>query len=96
MKFEWNEHKAADNLRRHGVDFVFATGAFKDPLAVEKIDDRQDYGEERIIRIGYATGEEFEKLLTIIYTEREDIHRLISARTADKNEQNEYFRENAA
>jgi len=51
MEFSWDPAKADVNLKIHGVTFGFATTAFEDPLAIEKIDDREDYGEERIIRI---------------------------------------------
>jgi uncharacterized DUF497 family protein len=91
MDFEWDEEKAAYNQREHGVSFAFATKSFRDQRALEKIDDRQDYEEERIIRTGYAS----DKLLTVVYTERNEAYRLISARIADKNEQDEYFCENA-
>ena len=46
--FEWDVRKAATNWRDHGVSFEHATKAFADLFAVEVIDDRKDYGEERI------------------------------------------------
>jgi uncharacterized DUF497 family protein len=95
MLFEWDDTKAATNLRDHGVSFVFATRAFEDQLGVENIDDREDYGEERTILIGYAIDGGSEKLLTIVYTERGEVRRLISARPATSDEQDEYYRENA-
>jgi uncharacterized protein len=95
MNFEWDEAKAANNLRKHGVSFAFATTAFEDSCAIEKIDDREDYGEERIILTGYGTDDMSGILLTITYTLRDEIHRLISARIAVKYEQDEYYRENA-
>jgi uncharacterized DUF497 family protein len=95
MQFEWDDAKAAANLREHGVSFAFATRAFEDPLALEKIDDREDYGEERIILIGHGIGEGSQRLLTIAYTQRDEVRRLISARTATKYEQDKYYRENA-
>ncbi len=49
-----NEAKAAANLRVHGVSFDMATSAFRDTLAIEWLDDREDYGEERFILIGMA------------------------------------------
>jgi uncharacterized DUF497 family protein len=91
MEFEWDDAKAARNQRQHGVGFVRPAKAFLDPFAVEWIDDRQDYGEERIILLGVAEG----RLLTIVYTQRSPRIRLISARAATKHEQDIYFRENA-
>ena len=90
LEFEWDDAKAAENYTRHGVSFDLAKKVFNDPFAVERIDDRQDYGEERYIIIGLADGE----LLFVAYTEREERIRLISARRAIRHEQDVYFRHN--
>jgi uncharacterized protein len=45
--FEWDEAKAAANFARHGVTFEAARDVFKDPFAIEQLDDRRIYGEER-------------------------------------------------
>jgi uncharacterized protein len=45
VDFGWDEDKAADNLRKHRVDFADAAGVFDDPLAFSMRDD--DPGEER-------------------------------------------------
>jgi uncharacterized DUF497 family protein len=49
--------KAEANLSAHGVSFELAKTVFKDPFAIELLDDREDYGEERFIIIGMAKGE---------------------------------------
>jgi len=67
-----------------------ATEVFKDPFAIERLDDREDHGEERFILIGSAAG----SILTVIYTERNGRVRIISARQATKREQDDYFTEN--
>jgi uncharacterized DUF497 family protein len=54
--FEWDERKAADNYARHGVSFAAARNVFKDPFAIEQLDDREDYGEDRFIIIGMVEG----------------------------------------
>ena len=90
LEFEWDDAKAAENYTRHGVSFDLAKKVFNDPFAVERIDDRQDYGEERYIISGLADGE----LLFVAYTEREERIRLISARRAIRHEQDDYFRHN--
>ncbi len=71
----------------HGVTFGQATKVFDDPMALEKIDEREDYREERINLIGMCDG----IILHITYTERGDRIRLISARKATKHEQNRYY-----
>ncbi|MBK3401171.1 MULTISPECIES: BrnT family toxin [Methylobacterium] len=91
-RFTWDERKAASNLRRHGVAFEIALMAFRDPFAVEQIDDREDYGEERINMLGMCDG----VILFVTYTERGEEIRLISARRAERHERDRYFRENSA
>lgn len=61
---------------------------FKDPLFLERIDILEAYGEERSLAVGMVRGE----LLAIVYTERGERIRLISARRATKHEQDDYFR----
>jgi uncharacterized DUF497 family protein len=41
LEFEWNDDKAEDNWRAHGVSFDLAKTAFKDPFVVERVDDRE-------------------------------------------------------
>ena len=90
MPFEWDETKAAENYAKHGVSFETATEVFRDMFAVERLDDREDYGEDRFILIGIVDG----TVLTVVYTERSDRIRIISARQATKREQDDYFVEN--
>lgn len=72
--------------------FHEAIKAFHDPFAVEHIDDREDYGEERINLIGMCEG----ILVRVTYTERgEERIRIISARQAERHEQDDYYRENS-
>jgi len=89
--FEWDDDKAATNLQRHGVAFDQAVRAIKDPFAIEGFDDREDYGEERVNLVGMCG----DTLLHVTYTERGDRIRIISARWAERHEQDQYYRENA-
>lgn len=89
LEFEWDRTKAAENLRRHRIDFNQAAEVFSDPNAFEIFDDTQDYGEDRFARTGVSEG----KILTIVYTGREGRIRIISARKATKNEQENYRRQ---
>ena len=91
MDFEWDDIKAAENLRNHGGGFVHAALAFRDPFAVEWIDLREDYGEERIVLLGMAG----DHVLSVVYRERAERIRIIPARQATKNEQDFYHRQNA-
>ena len=92
MEFEWHDAKAEVNLAAHGVSFELAKTVFRDPFAVERLDERENYGEARFVIIGMASGE---VLLFVAYTEREDRIRLISARRATTHEQDDYYRQNS-
>jgi uncharacterized protein len=91
MEFEWDDDKAAANWRGCGVRFEQGARACLDLFAVELIDDREDYGEERINLLGMCDG----AILHVTYTERGNRLRLISVRRAERHEQDYYFRENA-
>jgi uncharacterized DUF497 family protein len=90
-EFEWDDDKASTNWRDHGVAFHEAIAAFRDTFAVERIDDREDYGEERINLLGMCEG----VLIHVTYTERGERIRVISARRAERHEQDDYYRENS-
>jgi len=92
VQFEWHKSKARANFKLHGVSFELARTVFKDPFAIERVDDRDDYGEERFVIIGMAEGS---VLLFVAYSEREEHIRIISARRATRNEQDDYFSQNA-
>jgi len=92
LEFEWHDTKAEANLQTHGVSFDLAKTVFKDPIAIERLDDRKDYAEERFVIIGMAEGH---VLLFVAYTEREDRIRIISARRVTQHEQDDYYRQNA-
>ena len=92
LEFEWHKAKAEANFRRHGVSFDLAKTVFKDPFAIERLDDREEHDEERFVIIGAAEGR---VLLFVAYTAREERIRIISARRATQNEQDDYFQQNA-
>jgi uncharacterized DUF497 family protein len=86
IEFEWNADKGAANAIKHGVSFADATNVFNDVFAVHVIDQSMDYGEERFIAIGLVSG----IVLTVVYVERHDRIRIISARKATRHEQRVY------
>ena len=92
LEFEWHVAKAEANWLNHGVSFELAKTVFNDPFAVERVDHRENYGEERFVIIGMAEGH---VLLFVAYTERDQRIRLISARRVTQYEQEDYFRQNA-
>lgn len=89
-EFQWDDQKAAENYAKHGVSFEMARDVFKDPFALEWLDDRNDYGEERYGLIGMAEG----RLLFVAFTMRGDAIRIISARGAEPHEHKRYHDDN--
>jgi uncharacterized DUF497 family protein len=90
IEFEWDAGKARENRRKHGVSFDQAKQAFTDPFGVEWIDE-SGHDEERTILLAMADG----AILVVVFTERGDRLRLISARKANRNEKSLYFKESA-
>jgi len=88
MRYEWDEDKRAANLAKHGVDFEEAE-RFDWSLAIEAIDDRADYGEERWVALGSID----ERLHVLTYTVRGENIRLISLRKANRRESEHYEEE---
>jgi uncharacterized DUF497 family protein len=85
MDFEWDDAKAALNLRKHGIAFEDAAYVFLDPGRIDVVDDRDDYGEERWLSIGWVSP----VLLVVAHTERGvhgEVIRIISARKANAQE----------
>ena len=87
--FEWDERKRLSNLKKHGVDFADAL-EFGWETATVTIDDRFNYGEERLVAVGLYRGD----VHVVIYTERKLVKRLISFRKATEREAQEFFEQN--
>jgi uncharacterized DUF497 family protein len=86
MRFEWDENKNRINIRKHGIDFADAIDIFRHPM-LTLLDDREDYGEERWIALGWIKA----VIGVVVYVERDgDVIRIISARKATKNEVRRY------
>ena len=75
------------------MSFELAKTVFEDAFAIDRLDDRENYGEERFVIIGMAEGR---ALLFVAYTERGERIRIISARRATQIEQDDYFEQNAS
>ncbi len=90
LNFEWDDEKNRRNRAKHRISFERARAVFTDSAALDVLDSRDDYGEERWLTIGMARGE----LLAVVNTQRGDTYRLISARKATREETDAYF-ENA-
>jgi hypothetical protein len=82
----WDENKRQRNIVKHGIDFIGAEAIF-DEFMFTREDNRESYGEIRFSAIGIKEG----RVVTLIYTERNDQVRIISIRKATKNETEYYF-----
>ena len=83
--FEWDPEKEILNVQKHGIDFTTASRIWHGPV-LERIDDRQGYGEVRYQAFGVAA----DRILTVILTWRGEVRRLISARRSNRREQRLY------
>jgi uncharacterized protein len=83
VSFEWDERKNLLNFAKHGIDFDDASEVFYGPIILGESDRNN---EERWIAVGSLD----DKLITVVFTRRADVIRIISARRARKNEEREY------
>ncbi|MDE1005981.1 MAG: BrnT family toxin [Paraburkholderia fungorum] len=82
VRFEWDEVKIQIDIRKHGIDFRDAVNVFDHPV-LTAMDQRQDYGEDRWIALGWMAA----IVGVVVYVERSaDVIRIISARKATKHE----------
>jgi len=87
MDFEWDENKNATNITKHKIDFADVPAVFKSAILID-YDDRQDYGEDRWI----GTGLLKDIVVIVVFTEpRKGLLRIVSARKANRNEQERYY-----
>jgi uncharacterized protein len=86
MEVEWDPNKSAINLQKHGVCFADAEAVLFDPNALS-FEDTSAQGEQRFIVIGM---DHLWRLLVVVYTNRENRIRLISARSATRSERKQY------
>lgn len=85
---EWDPAKADANLAKHGISFEEAAEALGDPFAIVREDGVHSSGEERFILV----GESSEQLtLTVVFTVRQEVARIISARRATSAERRRYM-----
>ena len=87
LLFRWNESKAKENLRRHGLSFKEASTAFGDPLSVTIEDGDHSYGESRYILLGETVNH---RVVAVAHAERHGEIRIISARFASRGERRSY------
>jgi uncharacterized protein len=90
MRFEWDGGKARRNLAKHGLAFEAAASAFGDPLGRIREDPRHSTAEERWVLLGRSRSG---RVVVVMFTERDETIRIISARPATHRERRTYEEE---
>ena len=85
MVFEWDPEKELENFEQHGIHFIRAEPIFSDHRRMERHDDDSSDGEDRWQTMGF-----YNDVLFVVYTERGDAIRIISARIAEPFERRIY------
>ena len=91
MRFEWDKLKEKANIKKHGISFDEASAVFYDENALQFFDPDHSESEDRFILLGIS----FKLRILVVchcFWESETIVRIISARKADGDEENEYWR----
>ena len=88
MRYVWDERKRRANLKEHGLDFADAWKVFAGAMVLIE-DDREDYGEQRLLGIGLLEV----LVVVVVPTEANGKIRVISMREAERHEKDRYYLE---
>lgn len=83
----YDPSKRKKNQRKHAIDLAECEAVFDAPMLTRE-DDREEYGEQRLVSLGWLKG----RIVVLVWTDREEGPRMISCREADPHEQEAYFR----
>ena len=84
-RFEWDEDKRLGNIAKHGIDFLDARQIFDGRPVLEAPSPYEE--EERFVAVGLLN----ERYVTVVWTQRQENVRLISARYARREEIRAYL-----
>lgn len=87
MQFTWHKAKRQSNLKKHGLDFADAAKVFDGPMVIFE-DQREDYGEQRMIGIGALAA----LTVVVVHVESTESIHIISMRKADRDETNLFYK----
>lgn len=85
MRVEFDPAKDASNQEKHGLSLAFAAELDWDASLVW-VDDRYEYGEQRMIALAPATG----VVYCVAFVDRGETRRIISLRRANRREVKHY------
>ena len=91
LRFEWDKRKEKANVKKHGISFDEARTVFYDENAIQFFDPDHSDDEDRFILVGIS----FRLRIIVVchcFWESDTVIRIISARKADSDEENEYWR----
>jgi hypothetical protein len=74
------------NLRKHGIDLAECDDVFDEPMLTRE-DDRETYGEQRLVSLGRLKN----RVVVLVWTDRDEEPHFISCREAETHEQEAYF-----
>jgi len=91
LVFKWDDRKNKANIKKHGISFEEARSVFFDEKATAFFDPDHSEDEDRFILLGISVRL---RILVVCHCFREDetVVRIISARKADKEEAQDYWR----
>ena len=91
IRFEWDDSKSKQNKKKHGVSFEEAQSVFYDERAIQYFDPDHSEDEDRFVMLGMSIKT---RVLVVChcYRKNDALIRIISARKAEKDEENEYWR----
>ena len=89
LTFEWDDEKAAENLKKHSISFSEASTVFADPLSRTISDPLHSDEEEQFVILGKSG---LQHSLVVVHTYRGEVIRIISARMATASERKDYER----
>ena len=87
LEFEWDNAKAKRNIKKHGVSFEEAMTVFADPLSLTIHDPEHSDEEDRYVILGESKRQ---RLLVVVFTDRDDRIRIITASVASRQERKNY------
>ena len=91
LRFEWDKQKTKANIKKHDISFDEARTVFYDENAIQFFDPDHSDDEDRFVLLGIS----FKLRVVVVcncFRENDTVVRIISARKADGDEENEYWR----
>ena len=86
MNLTWDEQKRQKTIIQRDLNFADLKFVFEDAVKMEFKDERENYGEDRMITVGFL----HKRMIVAVWTPRENSRRIISMRKANDREIEKY------